>query len=192
MSTKVIPYISAGHHLKDPGAVATHVIDGAPVTFKESELAIRVKIGVYNALRKIYGGKIVTDDDKETLAQYLGRIKTGSGSVICEFHFDAAANNKATGTTALIGNDATANDRAFAMELSQAVAKTLGIGNRGVWTEGQSHRGRLGIMRKDGIVCLMEICFISNLNDLQSFFKNEEALYTELARIIKKYDDLIP
>ena len=175
-------FISAGHHLKDSGAVANGK--------QENLEAIKFRDIVVN-YSKSFGIKIITDNDNETLSQYLERIKTGEGSVVVEFHFDAAANQTATGTTCLVGSDADRLDKAFAKELVDTTARVLNIRNRGVISEAQSHRGRLGLMREQGIVALLEICFISNPNDMAAYEANQYTLGAEIAKIIAKYDNII-
>ncbi|WP_346236767.1 N-acetylmuramoyl-L-alanine amidase [Niabella insulamsoli] len=182
-------FISAGHNSKskkvkrDPGAVANG--------YKEGDLAIEFRNLVckeLDALRVPY----ITDSDEETLAMYLQRIRTGSGSVVIEYHFDAATNSAATGTTGLIEAAADRLDKAFAKELTDTTAAVLGIRNRGVIDEGQSHRGRLGLMREDGIICLLELGFISNRSDLDRYFANKDILARRHAEIIVKYENIIP
>ncbi len=180
-------FISAGHNSKaktkpDPGACANG--------YKEGDLALQFRDMVTAELRKL-GMPYITDTDEEALAQYLGRIKTGAGSVVIEYHLDAAGNATATGTTALVQEDADRLDNAFAKELSDSTAKTLGIKNRGVISEALSHRGRLGLMREQGIVCLVELCFITNKDDLERFFKNMGCLAVQHAQIIARYEKLV-
>jgi len=174
-------FISAGHHLKDPGAIGNGK--------KESDLTREFRDMVVPIL-KCNGVKVITDKDSETLGQYLSRIKTGTGSVVLEFHFDAAIHNGATGTTCLIGNDADRLDKAFAKELVDATSEILGIRNRGVKSESESGRGRLGLMRESGTVALLEICFITNEDDLKAYDTNKVSLACRIAEIVKKYEDL--
>jgi N-acetylmuramoyl-L-alanine amidase len=175
-------FISAGHHLRDSGAVGSGT--------QENIETIKFRDIVVNYCRS-FGLKVITDNDNETLGQYLQRIKTGIGSVVLEFHFDASNNPAATGSTAIVGMDADRLDKAFAQELVDTTARVLGVRNRGVITEAQSHRGRLAIMREQGIVSLLEICFISNPKDMEAYNANQFTLAAEIAKIIKKYDDLI-
>ena len=106
-------FISAGHNtggLKpDPGAVANG--------HTEAKLTIEIRDLVVKELRKDNSLKIVTDNDDERLGEYLSRIKTGNGSVVLEFHFDAASPT-ATGTTIFIEAEADRLDKAFAKEMS--------------------------------------------------------------------------
>lgn len=179
-------FISAGHNPKgikvDPGAVGNG--------FREADLAIEFRDLVIKECLRL-GLKVIQDKDDERLGTYLERIKTGSGSVVIEFHFDAAASTSATGTTALIEAEADRLDKAFAKELAELTSKTFGIKNRGVITEKESHRGSLGLMREEGIICLLELCFISNKQDVQLYKTNKEKLAFSIARVIKKYEDLI-
>lgn len=179
-------YISAGHNTKgpktDPGAVGNG--------YKEADLTIEIRdLVVKECLSK--GIKVITDKDDETLAQYLGRIKPGNGSVVLEFHFDASSSPSATGSTAIISGTPSQNSRNFAKELVDTTSNTLCIKNRGVITEADSHRGRLGLMRKEGIVALLEIAFISNKSDVEAYKKYKEELAKNIANIIEKYELLI-
>jgi len=179
-------FASAGHTPKglrqDPGAIGNG--------FHEADLAVEFRNLVVALLmaKKI---PVTTDKDDERLGTYLERIKTGNGSVVLEFHFDAAASSTATGTTVLIGNDADRLDKAFAKELVEANASVLGIKNRGVKSEADSHRGSLGLMREQGTVALLEICFISNAEDLQKYQKNKMTLAGKIAEILERYEKLV-
>lgn len=186
-------YISAGHNSQsknikqDPGAVGNG--------FKEGDLTIDFRNRVAYELKKL-NAKFITDSDEESLAMYLNRIQTGNGSVVVEYHFDAAAppapgKLPATGTTGLIEGEADNNDRAFAKELTDTVAAVLGIRNRGVISETESHRGRLGLMREEGVICLVELAFISNKDDLDRYFKYRDVLAKRHAEIIIKYENMI-
>jgi N-acetylmuramoyl-L-alanine amidase len=179
-------YVSAGHTPKglrqDPGAVGNG--------YREADLAMEFRDLVIGHLKNS-GAKIIKDQDDERLGDYLKRIQTGNGSVVIEYHFDAAASSTATGTTALIEAEADRLDKAFGKELVEATTLILGIKNRGVLTEKDSHRGSLGLMREEGIICLMEICFISNKDDLISYQKNKAVLAKSHAEIILKYENMI-
>jgi len=179
-------FVSAGHNpngiKKDPGAVGNG--------FREADLTVEFRNLVLGSLLK-RGFKGIADDDSETLGQYLKRIITDNGSVVLEFHFDAAINPTATGCTSLIGSDADKNDKHFGNELVEATAQILGIKNRGCISESESHRGRLGLMRERGIVALLEICFITNASDLKKYQDNKFTLADKIAEIIIKYENLI-
>ena len=140
---------------------------------------------------KRLGMTIIQDLDTETLGQYLARIKTGNGSVVIEFHFDATADPKVSGTTALVEREADRLDNAYAKECVATTARITGIPNRGVRSEAESHRGSLGLMREEGIICLLELGFITNLSDIKAHIAVRDLLASELAIISKKYEDII-
>lgn len=175
-------FISAGHHLKDPGAVANGL--------QENNLTMRVRDKVVELVRA-KGYTVIVDKDTETLAEYLKRIQPGEGSVVVEFHFDAGVINQATGTSSFYADGASANTRAFALEMAATGAKILGIPNRGAHSETESHRGRLGLVHEAGINCLVEIAFITNTKDIHSFETHFNELCEAYANVIMKYDDLV-
>lgn len=174
-------YLSAGHHLADPGAVANG--------YKEADLARELRdIVVYEIKRA--GGMVVIDDDRETLSQYINRIKPGSGSVVCDLHFNASENASATGTECLYKNNANSYSVGLSRDISEMVSRSLGIVNRGAKSESASHRGRLGILHtRAGIACLPEICFITNSRDLESYLAKRHQVASCLAHILMSYDD---
>jgi len=173
-------FISAGHHLKDPGAVANGV--------QENLLTIDLRNLVTQSLTKL-GAKYIIDKDTETLAQYLGRIKSGTGSVICELHFNAGS-TKAEGMEVLIPERNTEEERTLGAAICDAGHATMGLRYRGVFDETKSHRKRLGLMRKEGINVLVEVCFITNKSDLEKYEGGKGLFAQKLAELLKKYDDM--
>lgn len=180
-------FLSSGHNSQsktikqDPGAIGNG--------YKEGDLAIEFKNLVVRELRAL-GVAYVLDSEEESLQAYVNRIQTGNASVVIEYHFDAATST-ATGTTSLVELDRDKNDVAFATELSNTTASILGIRNRGVKTEADTRHKRLALMTETGIVCLHELAFISNANDVARFQKGKLQLAKAHATIIKKYEDLI-
>lgn len=181
-------FISAGHcNVKgpnyDPGAVGNGRIEAVETA--------RIRNRVIDLLQGWGYKDIVRDDDDESLSQYLKRIKPGNASIVCEFHFNAASDPSATGVEVLIGNDADRLEKICAAEFAAETAKDLEIKNRGVKTEAQSHRGRLGLMREQGVVILVEVCFISNPSDMASFDNRFDLLCKTYAELLAKWDDVI-
>lgn len=177
-------FISAGHDLRRGGARAHG--------YKEEKEMIDFRNLVIKKYKCMYpDAKVIQDYDYEPLRDYLRRIRTGNGSVVVEFHLDAFRDENISGISAWVGDDADKLDIAFAKELAHVGAKTMGVPNRGVFRESQSYHGRLGIMRENGIVCLIEIVPITNKRDMEKFRKYRDALAFEFARIIKKFEDMI-
>lgn len=178
-----------GHKNSDSGAVG---INGR----READEAVKVRDRV-NAILRSKGYNVVEDNPTESLREYLARIKPGPASVVVEFHFDCADDPKPTGTSCLVGDDSNATSQAFARELAEAVHGVLGIKLRdggdgdGILFEHDSHRGRLGLMREAGTVALLEICFISNPDDMAKYDELFEPMCQAIAQVIGKYEDLI-
>ena len=182
-------FISAGHNIgsqktkEDPGAVNSQKI-------KENLIAIEFRDLVCKELDK-KGLKYIKDVNDEKLSDYLKRIKTGSGSVVLEFHCDSSSNEQASGTTGIIGDDSDRLDFLFSKEINDCFSSTLEIRNRGVIKESQSHRGKLGLMREQGIVSLQEMFFLSNFSDLKSYNTKKYILAPKVADIIEKYENIL-
>lgn len=182
-------FISAGHCTvpgpnQDPGAIG---VNGR----WEAKETLKIRNRVVDILKNDYQyNKIATDLDGESLGQYVNRINTGSGSVVCEFHFNAAANPAATGTEVLVEVDADRLDRAAALRLAQATGSILRIPLRagGVKSEAETRHGRLALMKETGIVVLVEVCFISNPVDMQRFDQHFEELCQAYARLLFEFE----
>lgn len=181
MSVKVV-FPSAGHNINDPGAV----YNGR----KEAQEMMCFRELVVKFLND-QNHVNVPDQDSETASQHQSRIKTGNGSVVCEFHLNASANLTATGTEAVISDTASANSKQMAIELTDASAKILGIRNRGVIPESRTPRKRIGIVNKVGTSVLLEVCFLSNIIDMSAFDTHKVELAKAIAEILIKYDNLI-
>lgn len=181
MGVEVI-FPSAGHHLADSGAFYNNR--------KESEEMMCFRELVVKELNALNHANI-PDNDSETASQHQSRIKTGNGSVICEFHLNASSNLTATGTEAVIAKNATANSKQMAIDLTNATERILQIRNRGVITDDKTPRKRVGIVNKTGTAVLLEICFLSNKNDMALFDNHKVELAKEVAKILIKYDNLI-
>src|SRR5690606_5333476 len=124
-------------------------------------------------------------------AQYLKRIKTGNGSVVIEYHWNASSKAEVSGTESVVEEEADRLDKSFAAAIANANALILGIKNRGVIPESKTYRKRLGLMREEGIICLSEIGFLTNIHDIKAYQAHKEELAEAHAKIIKHYEDLI-
>lgn len=176
-------YISAGHHLKDPGAISNGL--------QENTLTIRVRDRVSELLRGL-GATVYNDKDDETLAQVISRFKPGNGSVLLEFHFDAASPSASGATGFYADNPSSAHSMNFAYDLAEDCANALGIPSRGARSESDSHRGKLAFVRQEGICALLEIAFITNPDDMNKFEANFNHLCENIASTVYYYDQMIP
>lgn len=177
-------FLSAGHHFNpgkpDPGAVGNG--------YHENALTKELRDLIYTEILK-RGGSVIMDKDSETLGQYLARIKPGSGSVLCEVHFNASANASATGTETIYRAGGNTDSVSLAKQTAQAVATIMGIPNRGAKDETQSHRGTLAVLHTAaGISVLPEICFISNPNDMAKYQINKQKIAEVFADLLVEFD----
>lgn len=179
-------FISAGHTIMkgstyDPGASSKYGIEAQETVILRDLICRQLDL---------LGAKYITDKDNESLIQYLNRIKPGNASVVCDIHFNSF-NSKASGTEVLIEDEADRLDMAMAKELSDIGARIMKIPNRGVKKESQSARKRLGLMREEGIIALIEVCFIDNQTDMQNYRNNINILAKAYAEILVKYENMI-
>lgn len=173
-------FLIAGHGGGDSGAVGVSNRTESAETIK-----LRDKIKVH---LQDNGAKFYTDDDRDGLATVLNKCSTGSGSVVLDIHFNAAAAKTATGVEVIVGDDAQGNDLALAMDVLDTVIKHTGLKSRGIKKESQTPRKRLGMMREHGSVCLLETCFISNDKDMAAYDKAIGDLARDLAVALMRHD----
>jgi N-acetylmuramoyl-L-alanine amidase len=181
-------FISAGHSNKsgqDRGASGNGFIEG--------ELAVELRNLIASELKKL-GINPIMDKDNSILSESLTFFKnlTTNTCIVLDIHWNAAAT--ATGTETLIPAQNTEFERSLAGRLSQSVSNRLGIpmrgrhaGVQGVKSEADSHHGRLGWMRLTGENVLMEVCFISNPNDMKSYQANKLKLAEDIAKVLYEF-----
>lgn len=178
-------FISAGHHYDENGADPGAVGNG----YKEADLTIEFRDLVCKQL-DLLGAKYITDKETETLVEYITRIKPGSGSVLCEFHFNAGPAT-ANGIEVIVKDNAAKPSYDLANEICNAGVEIIGLNNRGVKEEKHTARKRIGILRTPaGVSVLPELCFISNAKDLEKWNKGKHAYAVIVAQILKRYDDM--
>ena len=172
-------FLSAGHGGNDVGAVGNG--------YNEADLTIELRDLVLKYLKQL-GAKVVIDDNKNALAQTITffKNKVAKDSILLDIHWNAAT-PQATGTEVLIPATPTKFETDLATDLSKVIANTLNIKNRGVKTELQSARKSLGWMKLTGENVLIETCFISNKNDMDSYQKNKEELAKKIAIVLFEY-----
>lgn len=164
--------VSAGHGGFDPGACANG--------YREADLALRLRDAIAAKL-KVKGVSILTDGAALTNLPLSAALKlVKAGQVAVEIHFNAAA-PAATGVEVL----AKVSDKAFAQKLAGAVASATGLKLRGEsgWKttdSGQHHR--LAFCDAGGLI--LEVCFITNLDDMRAFRENESAIVERLSGVL--------
>ena len=176
MNRKII--ISAGHGGNDPGAVANG--------YTERDLAIEFRELLVKELL-LLGVKPLIDDNKNALKQTLQWLKgvLKSDKTVCiDIHWNAAI-PKARGTEIIIPDKPSLFESSFAKEILDVFVSN-GFTSRGVKTESQTARKRLGWMRPSAENILIEMAFLTNTLDLELYKMVKYKLAKELAAVIKK------
>lgn len=168
--------ISAGHGGPDPGAVSP---DGK---YREADLALALRDEIAAAVRQAARLEVAEDGPDRVnwpLRDALGIASAMSG-VEVEIHFNAGP-PAATGVEALSRPE----HQTLAQSLSKAVADATGLPLRGQagWKDqsaGQHHR--LAFCQAGGVI--LEVCFISNPNDMRAFAAARPQVVSNLAAAI--------
>ncbi|WP_337043874.1 N-acetylmuramoyl-L-alanine amidase [Emticicia sp. 17c] len=165
-------FLTAGHHRKDAGAV----FNGR----KEADETIKLRNAITAHLQK-QGVEVWNDADEWDLSQTIAEIKKLSkpNDTVCDLHFNAGSTT-ATGCEVFVPDDATTEELNLAQRLVENIASLLMIKNRGIKRESNSQHKKLGMMRPQGKNVLIEVCFISNVNDM----KNYDACFPYLVETI--------
>lgn len=107
-----------------------------------------------------------------------------------DIHFNSSSNTSATGVETIVATDANVNSKNLAKDILQDVVEETKLKSRGVKSEKESHRGRLGILHtKSGMSVLLEVAFISNDKDIEAYKKSLNTLPARIAKTLKKYDE---
>jgi N-acetylmuramoyl-L-alanine amidase len=179
-------FISAGHSNnpnRDRGASGNGFVEG--------ELTVELRELICEEL-DLLGLKYTLDDNDSVLRDTINFFKklTTPNCILLDIHFNAFHLPTATGTETLVPKDYSDFERKLAESLSEAVHSILKIpkrGRQGVKTELESHHGNLGWMRLVGENVLMEICFITNPNDMKAYQEKKQELAKEIACVLFDY-----
>ena len=175
-------FISAGHSNKkgrDRGAAGNGYIEG--------ELAVSFRDKLVLNLKRL--GANVTIDGNDTIfsdsINYFRKL-VNEDAIVLDIHFNAAGPT-ATGTETFIPGNFSIKERKLAEALSFDVHSILEIplrAKKGVRTELESHHKKLAWMSLKGENVLMEICFISNSEDMRKYIENEDELARKVAQTL--------
>lgn len=173
-------FLMAGHTPKgvhqDPGAVGNN--------YREADLTMELRDLAADLIRA-KGVPIFEDNDTMRLVEVLAQVSSSEKDIVCDIHFNAGPAS-ATGVEVVIPERHTKDEEHLASIIAVEFAEIMGVKNRGVITEDKTARHRLGVMRPAGCNVLVEVCFISNAKDIQSYQANKSALAGKLADILTK------
>lgn len=175
--------LSAGHSNqpgRDRGAAGNGYVEGI--------LTVELREMVYSELKKL-GITAIKDGNNTILQESINFFKTkiNSEAIALEFHWNSSVKSEATGVETIVPANPEAKEILYAQQLSLIVRDTLNIplrGNRGMRTELETHHGKLGWMRMKCTNLLLEVCFISNAEDMESYQANKEILAKRIAQFL--------
>lgn len=171
-------YISAGHN------VTAGRGNGAKSAYgDEAVLAAGLRAEIVAAIPTAY-----IDSDAMKLSEVVTDVnrRVGKNGLAVEIHFNSVTDPTCNGTVCVVANKASTASRLRAAEICDIVSKSLGTINRGVKTESELGRSRLAFVRDT--LCpavIVEICFISNKEDMDRFYMNRTTLVNNLIEYFK-------
>lgn len=186
---KKIYYLTAGHQVingKGTGAIS-------PLG-DEAVQAERLRDAVANIMIS-RGHEVRTECSKDKLGAVISWLvgRVDGDDVVVDFHFNAAAIEKANGTEVIIPQKYTQSELKLAVDMTTAISNTLGTVRRkgkliyhGVKTEDETQHRTIGILRRPYKAknILIEVCFISNEKDMTSYYKNFDKLAMAIANVL--------
>lgn len=164
-------FISAGHSFSDPGAVGNG--------FSEADIVLEFRDMLADELTD-RGIAFTKDGIYSQNLPLRDAITLAKGKDIAlEFHCNAFTKPTATGVETL----SRIHHYPLANKICSLISDTLGIANRGAKGEASGQHSRLGFISKaDGII--VELFFISNPKDVESYQKNKQLLAARLANLL--------
>ena len=182
-------FLSSGHSdnpKKDRGASGNGYIEGVlAVEFRKLLYDYLVSKGLKSTM------DVNSNKTSETIAYFENLVS--KDSILIDIHWNSASATS-TGVETLIPEEYTK----FELELAHEISKVIGTiadlklrgnsgGKAGVKTELDSHHGKLGWMRLNGENILIEMCFISNPNDMKKYQNNKMAIVMAVGDVILRF-----
>lgn len=173
-------FLSAGHSNvfgQDRGAEGNGYIEG--------NLAVELRHKIVVELQK-RGVMPKTDPDSNVTAKTVSLFKgiVNRSDIALDIHFNAGPPS-ATGCEVVIPRIYSKFEYILASELSNIISNTLNIRNRGILTEDRTPRKKLAWMTIPCENVLLEVCFITNVMDMQKYNEKVEQLSFRIADLIK-------
>lgn len=172
-------FLIAGHGGKDPGALGNG--------YNERDLAIEFRRILDLELRRI-GVFATLDPDENFLSQSLRWLKGkfGERDVLIDIHWNASTNPSATGSEIIVPENPSTYENLLATALLKQLTG-VGFRDRGVKNETQTARGRLALMRENAENILIEMCFITNSQDMVLYQNSKNIIAKRIAHTIKNH-----
>jgi N-acetylmuramoyl-L-alanine amidase len=167
-------YVSAGHTRtgRDKGAISPYAVEG--------ELTHEFRNILNNELRSL-GIFTIVDADNTIAADTIRFFKSllTQKSLFIDIHFNSGP-EVAHGAEIIIPDAASTLEVELAKSLQNILTEYFR--DRGVKREKDTARKQIGVLRQlSGINILLEICFISNKNDVDKYHTNKKKIAKQFA-----------
>ncbi|WP_428663553.1 N-acetylmuramoyl-L-alanine amidase [Runella sp.] len=179
-------YLLAGHTIIAGKGTGAFGING----FDEAIEAARLRDDITKLLRS-KNVAVINDVDTTPLQKVVMWLKSlvKKNDKVIEMHFNAGPPT-ATGVEVYIDDTPTGEEVVFARQIATAISRVLGIklrGNAGVRHESESQHSSLAIISvpSAAVNVLVEVCFLTNNGDVDSYRRNYNLLVEALAEIIQ-------
>ena len=168
-------FISAGHcGPKENGSIDL---------LNEKKETIRIVNALHEYLKNDTDVMYATNQKLRERIDFVNFWCERSGLAI-EFHFNKT--NRKSGTECFVANNARQESKNVAQELSQLVADTLSIYNRGPKYERQSYLKKLGFVSETSCpAVIVEVCFLDNADDVKKYNDNFDKFISVIGEYIK-------
>lgn len=177
-------YCTAGHHLKDSGAVGVGGMKENAFTIKVRDLVaqqVRRKAKQFKLPVKVW-----TDNDNDTLGVVVEKIRKEITNLdlIIDFHLNSAASSNATGSESVVSDFASQRSQEIGAKLSKIGSDIFEIPNRGVKKEKDTPRKSLAMLKMKGAAVIWEAFFINNPKDVREGEKWLHWVCEEIAIVV--------
>lgn len=174
-------FLNAGHRGGTTGVNYNGIKEAEETIWLRNEIAERLKDK---------GVDVMLDNDSASLSEVIATINAECKitDICVDIHFNAVANPSANGTEVFKPFNSSDLEIEVAEDLLYATCMTLGTKNRGVKREGEGTHQRLAML--SDIMCnsvLLEVCFISNINDVVKYKEKKDEIVIILAEQLLKH-----
>lgn len=163
-------FVSAGHSDVDPGATA--------FGRREADIAVDFRKMVAHYLTRAGVPHELDGTGTQNLPLREAAARAKKHSIAVEFHCNAATSPNATGAETLSGP----KDMELGAEISAAIARALGIRDRGAKPENAGQHSRLAFVQAGGII--VELFFITNKMDLAAYDDRKWVAARDVAAVL--------
>jgi N-acetylmuramoyl-L-alanine amidase len=171
-------YLVAGHGGDDTGAVY-HGRKESDLT-KEFVRLLRSQLKLYTIE---LGQELKNGLDLNEKSKIINNTCEKDDLAI-EFHFNAFSDFSVSGTECLVkDNKELGSHIDVANKICYQLSNVLCIKNRGIKSEKDSYRGKLAFLNLKCKSIIVEICFMSNEKDMESYERNIDTLVRKMINV---------